>query len=75
MIGINKELKQSILLSVLSKEHSLENIVNLSSCVYNELNIRINYDYTWLYDKNFKMEDNFDKRVTFSDLINNKMSL
>lgn len=74
MININKELKQSIILSVLSKKHSLENIINLSRCVYNELNVRINYDYTWLYDQNFKMEDNFDKKITFSDLINNKTS-
>lgn len=68
------ELKKGIVDSVKNKKEAFIDVIALIRCIYNEYNIRINYDYSWLYRKNFNVIDNFDDDVTFSGLTCNKFN-
>ena len=67
-------LKEQIINSVLAKKNAFSNKIDLIRCIYNEYNIRISYDYTWLYQKNFAIEDNYDRYASFDKLVCNKLS-
>ena len=67
-------LKENIINSVLKKSNIFSNKIDLIRCIYNEYNIRINYDYTWLYQKDFVIEDNYNNYISFEKLICNKLS-
>ena len=67
-------LKEQIVNSVLEKKNTFSNIIDLIRCVYNEYNIRISYDYTWLYQKNFVIENNYNRYASFDRLVCNKLS-
>lgn len=67
-------LKQQIINSVKNNKNAFYNIITLIRCIYNEFNIRISYDYTWLYQNNFNMSDNFDRQTSFDILECNKVS-
>lgn len=66
-------LKQQIIESVKSNKNAFNNIIALIRCIYNEFNIRFNYDYSWLYQKDFNMSDNFDRPISFATLTCNKI--
>lgn len=67
-------LKERIVNRVKNNKYCFNDELSLIRCIYNEFNIHINYDYTWLYDKKFNMEENFDSESCFNVLTCNKIS-
>ena len=68
------KLKEEIVNSVLKNEKSFSSRLHLIRSIYNEYNLRISYDYTWLYRNKSVTKEMFNSTVSFDSLSCNKLS-
>jgi len=71
---IDNNLKKEIITNVKKNIKNFENILYLIRCIYNEFNLRISYDYTWLYQSDYNIKELFDEEISFNKKNNNKLT-